>query len=84
MDTLNNRTYSKSPWFNTELIKIRQLLRRLQREYASSKFDSDLLHLKFVDRFTRINLSLPNRHTSLICSVVMEYVLSKITYYLSP
>ena len=28
--TLINRTYSKSPWFNTELIKLRQLLRRLQ------------------------------------------------------
>ena len=43
-----------------------------------------LLHLKFVDRFTRINFSLPNRYTSLICSVVMEYLLSKLTNYLSP
>ena len=44
--TLINRTYSKSPWFNTELIKLRQLLRRLQRKYASSKLDSDLISFK--------------------------------------
>ena len=35
--TLINRTYSKFSWFNTELIKLRQILRRLQRKYASSK-----------------------------------------------
>ena len=44
--TLINRTYSKSPWFTTELIKLRQLLRRLQRNYASSKLDSDLIEFK--------------------------------------
>ena len=36
--TLINRTYSTFSWFNTELIKLRQLLRRLQRKYASYKF----------------------------------------------
>ena len=44
--TLINRTYSKSPWFNTELIKLRQLLRRLQRKYASSRLDFDLIEFK--------------------------------------
>ena len=44
--TLINRPYSKSPWFNTELIKLRQLLRRLQRKYISSKLDSDLIKFK--------------------------------------
>ena len=44
--TLINRTYSKSTWFNTELIKLRQLLRRLQRKYASSRLDSDLIAFK--------------------------------------
>ena len=44
--TLINRTYSKSPWFNTELIKLRQLLHRLQRKYASSRLDSDLIAFK--------------------------------------
>ena len=44
--TLINRTYSKSPWFNTELIKLRQLLRRLQRKYASSRLDSDIIAFK--------------------------------------
>ena len=44
--TLINRTYSNSPWFNTELIKLRQLLRRLQRKYASSRLDSDLIAFK--------------------------------------
>ena len=44
--TLINRTYSKSTWFNTELIKLRQLLRRLQRKYASSRLDSDLIEFK--------------------------------------
>ena len=43
---LINRTYSKSPWFNTELIKLRQLLRRLQRKYSSSKLDYDLIAFK--------------------------------------
>ena len=41
--TLINRTYSKSLWCNTQLIKLRQLLRRIQRKYASSKLDSDLI-----------------------------------------
>ena len=31
--TLINRTYSKFSWINTELIKLRQILRRLQRTY---------------------------------------------------
>ena len=44
--TLINRTYSKYPWFNTELIKLRQLLLRLQRKYASSRLDSDLIAFK--------------------------------------
>ena len=64
--TLINRTYSKFSWFNIEL-----LLRRLQRKYASSKFESDLSLFKVFDRFTRKNFSLPNRHTLLIFSVVM-------------
>ena len=82
--TLINRTYSKLSWFNTELIKLRQILRRLQRKYASSKFESDLISFKVFDRFTRKNFSLPNRHTLLICSVVMEYLLNKLINYLSP
>ena len=44
--TLINRTYSKSPLFNNELIKLRQLLHRLQRKYESSKLDSDLIAFK--------------------------------------
>ena len=36
--TLINRTYFKFSWFNIELVNLRQLLRRLQRKYASSKF----------------------------------------------
>ena len=81
--TLINRTYSKFSWFNTELIKLRQILRRLQRKYASSKFESDLISFKVFDHFTRKNFSLPNRHTLLISSVVMEYLLNKIINYLS-
>ena len=82
--SLINRTYSKFSWFNTELIKLRQILRRLQRKYASSKFESDLISFKVFDRFTIKNFSLPNRHTLLICSVVMKYLLNKLINYLSP
>ena len=82
--TLINRTYSMFPWFNIELVNLRQLLYILQRKYASSKLESDLISFKVFDRFTRKNISLPNRHTSLICSVVMEYLLSKLINYLSP
>ena len=52
--------------------------------YASSKLHSDINSFNFVDRFTRNNFSLPNRYTSLLFSVVMEYLLSKLTKYLSP
>ena len=51
--TLINLTYYKFSWFNTELIKLRQIRRRLQRKYASSKFESDLISFKVFDRFTR-------------------------------
>ena len=44
--TLINRTYSKYPWFNSELIKLRQLLRRLKRKYASSNLDSNHIACK--------------------------------------
>ena len=81
--TLINQNYSKSPWFNTELIKLRQLLRRLQRKLASSELKCDLISFKVFDRFIRQNFSLLNRHTSLICSVVMEYILNKLINYLS-
>ena len=81
--TLINQTYSKFPWFNIELVNLRQLLHRLQRIYASSKLESDLIAFKCFDRFTRKYVFLPNRHTSLICSVVMEYLLSKLINYLS-
>ena len=81
--TLITRTYYKFPWFNIELVNLRQLLRRLQRKYASSKLESDLISFKVLDRFTRKNFSLPNRQTSLICSVVLEYILSKLINYLS-
>ena len=64
--TVIKRTYSKFSWFNTELIKLRQLLRRLQRKYSYSRFESDLIYFKVFDRFTRKNFSLPNRHTLLI------------------
>ena len=49
--TLNNRIYYKSPWFNIELINLRQLHRRLQCKYTSSNLILILLPLKFVDRF---------------------------------
>ena len=52
--------------------------------YASSKLHSDINAFNFVDRFTRNNFSLPNRYTSLLFSVVMEYLLSKLIMYLSP
>ena len=82
--TLINRTYSNFSWFNIELLNPRQLLHRLQCKYASSKLESDLIAYKVVDSFTRKNFSLPNHHTSLIFSVVMEYLLRKLTDYLSP
>ena len=53
---LINRTYSKSPWFNTELIKLRQLLRRLQRKYALSRLDSDLIAFKACRSFYKNKL----------------------------
>ena len=46
---LQHVNYNKSPWFNTELIKLRQLLKyncRIQRNYASSRLDSDLIAFK--------------------------------------
>ena len=51
--TFINRTYSKFPCFNIELVNLRQLLRRLQRKYASSKLESDLIAFKVFDHFTR-------------------------------
>ena len=54
--TLINRTYSKFSWFNTELVNLRQLLRRLHRKYASSKFEIDVISIKVFDRFTRKKL----------------------------
>ena len=44
--TLINRTYSKFSWFNIELVNLRLLLSKLQRKYASSKFESDLIPFK--------------------------------------
>ena len=82
--TLINRTYYKFHWFNIELVNLRQLFRRLQRKYASSKLESNLISFKVFDRFTRTNFSLPNPHTSLICSVVMEYLINKLANYISP
>ena len=64
--TLISRTYYKFPWFNIELINPRKLLRRLQRKYASSKLESDLISFKVFYRFTRKNVSLPNCHITLI------------------
>ena len=55
---LITQTYSKFPWFNIELVNLRQLLRRLQRKYASSKIESDIISLKVFDRFTRKNFTL--------------------------
>ena len=54
--TLINRTYSKFSWFNIELVNLRKLLRRLQRKYASSKFEYDLISYKVFDLFTRKNV----------------------------
>ena len=82
--TLISRTYYKFPWFNIELVNLRQQLRRLQRKFASSKLESDLISFKVFYRFTRTNFSLPNCHITLICSVVMEYILSKLIHYISP
>ena len=81
--TLINQTYSKFSWFNIELVNLGQLLRRLQRKLASSELKCDLISIKVFDRFVRKNFSLLNRHTSLICSVVMEYILNKLINYLS-
>ena len=69
--------------FNIQIVNLKQLLRKIQCKYASSKFESDLISFKFVDHFTRKNFSLPNRHTLLICSVVMEYILIKLINYIS-
>ena len=69
--TLINRTYSKFSWFNIELVNLRKLLRRLQRKYASSKFEINLISIKVFDRFTRKSFSLPNPHTLLKFSVIM-------------
>ena len=44
------------PWSNIELVNLRQLLRRLQRKYASSKLKSDLISFKIVNRFKRKNV----------------------------
>ena len=82
--TLISRTYYKFPWFNIELVNLRKLLRRLQRKYASFKFEIDLISIKVFDRFTRNNFSLPNPHTLLKCSVIMEYLLNKLINYLLP
>ena len=82
--TLINRNYCKFLWFNIELVNPRQLLRKLQCKYASSKLESDLITYTVVDRFTRKSFSLQTRLTSLICSIVMEYMLSKLINYLSP
>ena len=54
--TFINRTYSKFSWFNIELVNMGQLLRRLQRKYASSKFEIDLISIKVFDRFTKEKL----------------------------
>ena len=51
--TLISRTYYKFPCFNIELVNLMKLLRRLQRKYASSKLESDLISFKVFYRFTR-------------------------------
>ena len=56
--TFINRTYYKSPWFNTELIKIRQLICRLQSKYASYKLEYDIIAFKVFDHFTIKNFLL--------------------------
>ena len=75
---LSTEIIFKFSWFNIELINLRQLLCRIQRKYAFSKFKSGLISFKVFDRFTRKNFSLPNRHTLLIYSVVMEYLLKSV------
>ena len=82
--TLISRTYYMFPWFNIELVNLRKLLRSLQRKYASSKLESDLISFKVFYRFTRKNFSLPKWYITLICSVVMEYIISKLINYRSP
>ena len=54
--TLINRTYSKSPWFNIEIVNPIQLFLRLQCKYASCKLESDIIAYKVFDRFTRKKL----------------------------
>ena len=82
--TFVNRIYYMFPWFNIELVNLRKLLRRQQHKYASSKLESDLISFNVFDRFTKKNFSLPNQYTSLMCSVVMEYLLRKLINYISP
>ena len=60
--TLINRTYCKSPWCNIELINLKQLLHRLQRKYASSKPDSDLIAFKVCRSLYKKKLLSTNRH----------------------
>ena len=49
------------------------------KKYVSSKLESNLIAFKVFDRFTRKYVSLPNRHTSLIFSVVIWNILSGIS-----
>ena len=54
---LINRMYSKCPCFNIKLVNPRQLLRRIQCKYASSKLESYLIAYKVFDCFTRKKFS---------------------------
>ena len=81
--TIINQTYSKFSWFNIDLVNLRQLLRILQRKVAPSEIEFDLISFKVFDRFIRKNFSLLNCHTTLICSIVMEYIINKLINYLS-
>ena len=79
--TLINRTYSKSPWFNIDLIKLRQLLSRLQRKYASSKLESDLIAFKVCRSIYKNKLSTKSSYfTDMLGSYVIS---SKQPYKLS-
>ena len=82
--TLINRNYSKFSWFNIEFVNLMQLFRRLQRKYASFKYEIDIISNKVFDHFIGKNLYLSNPHTLLKFSVILEYLLYRLINYLLP
>ena len=51
-----NRSFSKSPWFNNELVNLRRTLRKLQNRYQVSNLESDLKSFKVCRSLYRTKL----------------------------